>query len=99
MSDFTISVYKNTGLYIKFVPLFITLESDDIPLTNREMAQYGLYLDDSYQFDTSLQIDEAFSKTFIESSEKAQWKVIDQEKPYLRYKLGSMVYKKANDAN
>ena len=99
MSDFTISVFKNTGLYIKFVPLFITLESDDMPLTNREMAQYGLYLDDSYQFDTSLQIDEAFSKTFIESSEKAQWKVIDQEKPYLRYKLGSMVYKKANDAN
>ncbi len=99
MSDFTISVFKNTGLYIKFVPLFITLGSDDIPLTNHEMAQYGLYLDASYQFDTSLQIDEAFSKDFIKRSEDAQWEIIDKDKPYLRSKSGSMAYKKAGDAN
>ncbi len=99
MSDFTISVFKNTGLYIKFVPLFITLGSDDTPLTNHEMAQYGLYLDPSYQFDTTLQIDEAFSKAFIKSSENAQWTVIDKEKPYLRFKLGGMTYKKKEDAN
>ena len=92
MSDYTISVFKNTGPYIKFVPLFITLGSDDTPLTNHEMTQYGLYLDPSYQFDTTLQIDETFSKAFIKSSEHAQWTVIDKEKPYLLYKLGCMVY-------
>ncbi len=99
MSDFTISVFKNTGLYIKFVPLFIALGSDDTPLTNHEMAQYGLYLDASYQFDTSLQIDEAFSKDFIKRSEDAQWEIIDKDKPYLRSKSGNMAYKKGDDAN
>ncbi len=99
MSDFTISVFKNTGLYIKFVPLFITLGSDDTPLSNHEMAQYGLYLDASYQFDTTLQIDETFSKAFIKWSEKASWESYDKEKSYLRFKLGSMAYKKIDDAN
>ncbi|MBR0458027.1 MAG: virulence factor SrfB, partial [Victivallales bacterium] len=99
MNEYNLIVFKDTGLHICFVPMFLTVGADDKPLSKHEMSQYGISIDASYQYDAGLQISNDFARDFIKASETSEWSQLNPSIPYIRIKLGHVVYRKADDAN
>lgn len=97
--EYNLVVFKDTGLHICFVPIFITVGTDDTPLSKHDMSQYGVSIDASYQYDANQQVTDDFAHDFIKASETSEWAQLSQDTPYIRIKPGHVVYSKADDAN
>lgn len=99
MMEYSLVVFKDTGLHICFVPIFITVGTDDKPLTKHDMSQYGVSIDASLQYDASQQVTDDFARNFINASETAEWEQLSPNTPYIRIKLDHITYNMADDAN